>query len=218
MGNLFINYLWQEPFFFFTWVAVVTFSICVHEFLHAYAAYRLGDDTAARAGHLTLNPLVQMGPSSLVMLALLGIAWGAVPVQPGRLRTRGAEAAVSFAGPAANLVLCVLFGVTAGLLGFVQAAWVQPFFFFAQLGSMANGVLFLFNMLPVPMFDGWSVFALFFPPLRRLGLQQGQLISWVFLLIVFMTPVSGIFWKAGRLFAHAVMAGTAAAAGLILPH
>ncbi|MCX6995813.1 MAG: site-2 protease family protein, partial [Kiritimatiellaeota bacterium] len=78
--NFFIVQAWEQPFFFFAWVGIVTFSICVHEFAHAWMALRCGDDTAARAGHLSLNPFRQMGPSSLIALLVVGIAWGAVPV------------------------------------------------------------------------------------------------------------------------------------------
>ena len=84
---------------------VVVFSVCLHEYAHARAALWQGDATAAEQGHLTLNPLKQMGPMSLIMLLIIGIAWGAVPVNPGRMRHRYSDALVSFAGPATNLAL-----------------------------------------------------------------------------------------------------------------
>jgi Zn-dependent protease len=72
---MFIQQALTDPFLYFGWITFVVFSICCHEYAHAYTALRFGDDTAARNGHLTLNPLVQMGLQSLIVLALFGLAW-----------------------------------------------------------------------------------------------------------------------------------------------
>ena len=82
--ELFVEMAKSNPFFYFSWVFIVVFSICVHEYAHAATALQLGDDTAAQSGHLTLNPMVQMGGTSLAALLLVGVAWGAVPVNPPR--------------------------------------------------------------------------------------------------------------------------------------
>ena len=84
--NLFINHLFTDPQYFFAIALLVMFSISFHEFSHAWMALREGDPTAADAGHLTLNPLKQMGIISLVMFAIIGIAWGQVPVNPRNFR------------------------------------------------------------------------------------------------------------------------------------
>ena len=194
--RLFLSYLWEDPRFFLSWVIIVTFSICLHELAHAYTALRCGDDTAAREGHLSLNPLVQMGVSSLIILALFGIAWGAVPVNVANLRKRTDGALVAAAGPAANLVLCLGFALAAAVavrvLGINHP--VNQFFMF---GSVANGVLCLFNMLPVPMFDGWAVFSLFVPGLPSLDSRQAQNVGMIFLMLVFVTPLGSAIWNAG---------------------
>ena len=75
MSGLFITNLWRDPYFFFGAAFLVVFSICCHEFMHAWVAMKEGDCTAADAGHLTLNPLKQMGWFSLLLFAFLGIAW-----------------------------------------------------------------------------------------------------------------------------------------------
>ena len=129
--SFFISYLGQDPLYYFSWVLAVMFSICVHEYAHAAVALRLGDDTAAREGHLSLNPFVQMGGSSIFMLLIIGIAWGAVPVNRARLRGRVmGEALVSLAGPLANLALALVFSFLAvsvgrigGRLGWAAGAW-----------------------------------------------------------------------------------------------
>ncbi len=204
--NLFINYLASDPFFFFSWVVVVIFSICIHEYAHAYTALRLGDDTAARAGHLSLNPLVQMGPTSLIFLALIGIAWGSVPVAIRRFRAPWAGAVVAFAGPAANVLLCVLFAllgvVSRRLFGETLADEVYLFF---RLGATANGVLFVLNMLPIPMLDGWSVFSYILPGMNRISPSQAQHVSLLLIAVLFLTPASRFIWLAGGGLAHFFM-------------
>ena len=166
--HFFIQYLWENPKFFFSWMLFVVFSVCLHEFMHAFAALKEGDDTAAKLGHLTLNPFRQMGIISLVMLVLIGFCWGAVPVDRRNLRHKYSDLRVSLAGPLTNLGLFLFFGLIAGLayryLPEVAENPKQEFFviMFFQ-GSFMNMVLFLFNMLPVPGFDGYSLIENFVP-------------------------------------------------------
>ncbi len=203
--SFFISGIAIDPFYIISWIVIITFSICVHEFAHAWAALRLGDDTAVQRGHLSLNPLVQMGWMSLLLLAMFGIAWGAVPVDPRRLRTAGRAAWVAAAGPLANLLLAVVFSglMVAARLALPDRSQLIPVQFF-RLASVANGILCLFNLLPLPMFDGWTVMAALVPPLRSVDPLRVQTISWLVLLLVFTTPAgdwvwqSG-FWLAGRL-------------------
>ena len=207
MESLFIGKLFTKPFEYLAWVIIVMFSICLHEFSHARMALQMGDDTAARQGHLSLNPLRQMGMTSMIMLAVIGIAWGSVPVDPRRLAHRWGAALVSFAGPAANLLLALIFGMLTALVSVMLDSGSEPnyamsFFFF---GCMANAVLFVLNMLPVPMFDGWSVFSIFFPGLQKVSAQTAQTFSWVFILVVFATPVGDVIWTAGAAFAYLII-------------
>ena len=146
--NLFAAMAFENPFYYFSWIFVVMFSICVHEYAHAATALRRGDNTAALLGHLSLNPLKQMGVQSLVMLVLFGVAWGAVPVNPRRLKSSASEAMVALAGPLANLVLVLFFTVL--LLATDRWLPVKSVTSFCWLAAQANGILFLLNMLPVP--------------------------------------------------------------------
>jgi len=199
---MFFDYATKDPFFFFSWVLIITFSICVHEYAHAQVALWKGDDTAARQGHLSLNPLVQMGWGSLIMLVLIGIAWGSVPVNTTSLRGKSAHAQVAFAGPLANLILCILFG----LLGAVaDTAMLAPEILkFVMMASMANGVLFLFNMLPIPMFDGWTVLSLFIEPMQRVDIRKASNISWMILIVIWTTGVMDGIWGVGALMSGTV--------------
>ena len=96
--NLFITNIYRDPLLFFSVIIAVGFSVCLHEFCHAWMAKKCGDTTAADAGHLTLNPLKQMGIISIIMLLLLGFCWGAVPVN-NHILSKRQRIAVSLAGP-----------------------------------------------------------------------------------------------------------------------
>ena len=113
---MFIQTMFRDPQMFFSQLLIVVFSICCHEYLHALTAYKLGDPTAAMRGHLTLNPLKQMGFISLLMLFFIGIAWGQVPVDTRNLRGKHAPALVAAAGPVTNLMLSLLFSLLFILL------------------------------------------------------------------------------------------------------
>lgn len=205
--QLFISRIGDDPFYVLSWMLIVTFSICVHEFAHAWMALRKGDDTAARLGHLSLNPLIQMGWGSLIMLALFGLAWGAVPVDVRNLHRRSDAAWVSLAGPLANLLLAVAFSfvfVVAALLPGQEAKLALDFFW---LAAKANAVLMVFNLLPIPMFDGWGVLEGWFPQLQRLDDSHRQNIGWIFLAVVWMTPAGGLIWVLGTRVAAMLVGG-----------
>lgn len=168
----------SDPFLFFV-LAGVAFSICCHEYMHARVALTEGDPTAADAGHLTLNPLRQMGLFSLLMLAVAGIAWGAVPVDPRNFRRPSSALRVALAGPLANLALWALFLLVSYILGLFPDSLATDLFFHL---AVANAVLFLFNLLPIPGLDGSTVLRHFFPAFSD-RLTPG--VSLVLLLLLF---------------------------------
>ena len=168
--NLFITNIYRDPLLFFSVIIAVGFSVCVHEFCHAWMAKKCGDTTAADAGHLTLNPLKQMGVISIIMLLILGFCWGAVPVNTHVLSKRQ-RIAVSLAGPGANIGLFVC-GVIAFLIaGKLNLDLILPFILiFTQL----NLVLFCINIAPVPGFDGGSIVAQFLPMHKIYSSEVGK--------------------------------------------
>lgn len=191
---MFIAKLATSPDQYVMQVVLVMFSICVHELAHAYTALQQGDSTAADDGHLTLNPMVQMGGMSIVILLLIGISWGAVPVRPNRMRHPHSHALVAFAGPAANLILFGLFAVATAIA--VQVL-PRPYAMMFFQGASLNLVLCLFNLLPVPVLDGWSVFEYFFPTMRRVDEQTRNVTTFIVLGIAFMTPAFTILFIIG---------------------
>ena len=142
-------------------------SLSVHEYAHAWSAARLGDDTASRAGRLTLNPLAHIDPIGTVLLPLLGIPFGwarPVPIDPTRFRrsirmSTGTMITAS-AGPLSNVLLAVLCTVGYGLaIRFAPEAAMpgsgtrELLLIMIQL----NVALAVFNMIPIPPLDGSRV-------------------------------------------------------------
>lgn len=176
---MFIRWLLVDPHLFVTMLFLVTFSICCHEFMHALIALKMGDDTAARSGHLTLNPLKQMGLLSLVMLLLLGIAWGQVPVNRANFRSRAGRVATILAGPLANLALWMVFLA----LRLITGMCTDNRFAMAMLqyGAMINFLLFVFNLLPVPGLDGFNIMIELFP---RIFHRDSEVAKGAYLLLI----------------------------------
>jgi Zn-dependent protease len=154
---------------------VIVPSIILHEVSHGVVARAFGDDTAARAGRLTLNPLVHIDPvGTLIVPALLAlggfgmIGWAKpVPVNPARLRSpRNQGVLVSLAGPAVNAALAGIFAVIfvkfvrAGVLSTGNFSVGAQIIFYA---SLVNVGLFAFNMVPLPPLDGSVLFERLLP-------------------------------------------------------
>ncbi len=170
----------QHPIRYFQLIVVTILSICLHELAHGVAALSQGDDTPHRAGHMTLNPVVHMGWQSIIFLCIGGIAWGAMPVNSAKFRSRQwGDVLVSAAGPACNLVLGFVF------VGFLAIAMRVEFLSveFFRLGAQINFVLCLFNFLPIPPLDGFHIFSKFFPELKILDGSQFGLFALMFIFI-----------------------------------
>ncbi|HAR67346.1 MAG TPA: site-2 protease family protein [Lentisphaeria bacterium] len=192
--GMFVSMAVEDPHRYMMWVLCVIFSICLHEFAHAIVAKWQGDTTAEDMGHLTLNPMIQMGPMALIILCLAGIAWGAVPVDPRQMRHRYSHALVAFAGPAMNLLLWVL-----GVLGFVLAMKMAPenqtlHMAFFQLASL-NLLLALFNLIPASPLDGWTVAAFFFPKLEQASDEVKGGITIGLFALAFISPMIGFLYN-----------------------
>ena len=204
--DLFILRAFTDTKEFLMITLVVIFSICLHEFFHAWTAMKLGDTTAADRDHLTLNPLKQMGPFSIIMFLVLGFAWGAVPVDNYvlRARNRHAPAIVALAGPATNFGL---FLIGFFFFGFLQTriwnlmenkvAGQTVVEFFLILGCY-NAFLCIFNLLPVPGLDGWAALTEYVPRLKRLSSEFAKGVT-IFLIFLFLFLSGRIFLLAFKL-------------------
>jgi Zn-dependent protease len=187
------------------------FSITMHELAHGWAALSQGDDTPRIYGRMTPNPVVHMGWLSLILLVLTGIAWGMMPTDPSKYRWgRRGRIIVSGAGPAMNVVLWLIcwtaFGVAiakyaddgtlARGLGAIPDGTEKQLATFFLIGGSLNGMLALFNMLPLPPFDGASVLAGFSRTYYRW--MHNPRIANAGFFIVLIAMFSGVAGLAGR--------------------
>lgn len=175
------------------------FSLTLHEFAHALAAYWGGDWTVREKGYLTLNPLKYTHPLYSLALPLLflllggiGLPGGAVYIQTNLLRSRRWETLVSLAGPFANLVTAAVLGLLLRALPASPAGIWPGLAFLALLQVTA----FLFNLLPVPPFDGYGALRPHLDWRTREQMDRfGQVSLFVVLLAFWYLPfVGGAFW------------------------
>ena len=191
---MFIDNITADPAYYFTVVVCVTVSIVLHELGHGFAAIAQGDDTPRESGHMTWNPVVHMGAMGLGLLCIAGIAFGLMPVDPTRFRSRYGDAIVAAAGPLVNGVLGIgsltALAVLAGQGIDTRVAGVEPLWMMGLL----NIVLCLFNLIPIAPLDGSAVLGNFVPAYRAfLRDPANTRYSWMAFGVVFLL--------AGQLFA-----------------
>jgi len=160
------------------WILPVLFAITLHEAAHGYAALAFGDNTAQRAGRLSVNPLRHVDPFGTILLPAIAYFGGGflfgyakpVPVNFGALRMRRiGMICVAFAGPATNILLAALSIFLYSRLTPLVPAWAQLFVLKNLQNSVQiNLVLAIFNLLPIPPLDGGRIMVgLLPPPLAR---------------------------------------------------
>jgi len=177
-------------------IVVILLSMTLHEAMHAFVGYWLGDDTAKLQGRLTLNPIKHIDPFLTlllpVMLAIIGapIFGGAkpVPFNPARVRyDEWGAALIAIAGPLTNLFIAfILFGVYAvvgapstGLLAEILTTAV-----------MVNLGFFIFNIIPIPPLDGSRVLYALAPDFVRRGMEAIEQYGIIFVFIIVLAASS----------------------------
>ncbi len=199
---------------FIAFIITATLAFAYHEFAHAIVADRLGDPTPRQYGRITLNPFVHLDLFGMVMLVLAGFGWAMTPVNPNNLRgnPRTSYAIVALAGPAANLLMALIFALPIRL-GLADAAATGPmlgsfelpsFFLFCFMGVQINLLLMAFNLMPIPPLDGFTILMGILPPelaYRLLPLRQYGTI--ILLIAIFLLPRIGLDflgWFIGPVF------------------
>lgn len=190
-------------------IVVLILSIIMHEVAHGYAAYALGDPTAKLEGRLTVNPAPHVDPvGSVILPALLvmtqaGILFGwakPVPYNPYNLKNqRWGEAIVAVAGIATNLILAVIFALIA------RYAYANGFGEFGDLSAivvLTNLSLGLFNLIPIPPLDGFTVLRGVLPYKMSIAMREfedrmraGSIFTLIAILFLFSYFFAGPFYS-----------------------
>jgi len=184
----------------FLTLAIVPFmlAITVHEYAHGLSAYMLGDDTAKKAGRLTLNPLSHIDPFGILFLVVTRLfGWAKpVPVNFGKLhRNRKYGAAiVSFAGPLANLILAIVSAIGLHLLdgvhveqGSTAMKVLVPLYGMLSLSVRINVALFIFNLMPIPPLDGGRIVQSLLPYNQAVAFSKIERYGFIILIVLFLT-------------------------------
>jgi len=180
----------------------VLLAITLHEAAHAYAAKRFGDATAYMMGRMTLNPLKHIDPVGTVLLPLLSVVIGGflfgwakpVPVNFGALRNpRVGMRWVAAAGPAANLVMAIMWVLLLKLAIVMDNSYSEPLALMSQAGIGINVVLMVLNLMPILPLDGGRIVESLLP--RPLAYRFSRLEPygmWILLALVFTGLLSPI--------------------------
>jgi Zn-dependent protease len=171
-----IQLIFQQQYLAFVLISfALIFSLTFHEFGHGKMASLIGDDTAKRAGRLTLNPIPHIDPIGLLMVLLIGIGYAKpVPADPSKFNTRWGVLLVAAAGPAMNLLLAIVvynvyaIGLRLGI-GLFETPVAE--FFFTYL-ALINLLLMLFNLLPIGPLDGSYILPYALPREAAIKYQQ----------------------------------------------
>lgn len=189
----------DSPAQFVYLVISMVVALTIHELAHGWTAFQLGDDTAKRAGRLTLNPLKHLDPLGTLMILFAGFGWAKpVPFDPYAVtrRTPAGVMLVAAAGPLSNLLMAIVASIPfqTGLLNSALASgglllYARPFL---ATFIYLNLILLFFNLLPVSPLDGEKVLTYFLPPSGQATMARLRPYG-PMLLILLMVAGRGIF-------------------------
>jgi Zn-dependent protease len=180
----------------FGWI----FSLCLHEFSHALVAYWGGDYTVREKGYLTFNPLKYTHPVFSLLLPVLfllmggiGLPGGAVYIERDRIRSRFMLSAMSLAGPMSNLLFAIILGLILRFWPTIDQRFLPGLSFLLVLQISAV----LFNLIPLPPFDGYSILEPFLHPVVREQFDRFRSVTiWIVLLAFWYVPfIADVFWE-----------------------
>lgn len=203
-----------QPFEMFVYsvfgvLAFLFICIPVHECAHALAAKILGDDTAERQGRLTLNPFAHIDMLGMVLMFVCSIGWAKpTPVDLRRctkVKMRTANFIVSAAGPLSNLIMSFIFMILFKVL--VVAGVHNANYTLVQIAevvyyvSALNAFLAVFNLIPIPPFDGYHILASFLPAKALYFFERNAQIINLILIILLVSGYASypISWLSGKI-------------------
>lgn len=168
-------------------IVAILIAVTVHEFAHAWTAYRLGDPTPRMRGRLSLNPLVHLDFLGSLLLLTVGFGWAKpVEVNPRYFADwRRGMLVVAAAGPVSNIVVMFVVGLL-WKLGLVESSPVLARLVYSIVSI--NAVLAIFNMLPVPPLDGSRILSGLLPPAQALAYERVAPYGPLLLLVLLILP------------------------------
>jgi Zn-dependent protease len=184
--------------FLYTLPALVL-SLSIHEYAHAWVAYKLGDISQKIRGRLTLNPLAHIDPIGFIAIVLVGVGWGKpVTVDDRNFKdSRKGMMLTSLAGPASNLLLAILVTIILKLL---MVFGVMNTIINSNTGNIIlnmllyviqfNIVFGIFNLIPLPPLDGSKVLAYFLPQKARGFMYTLERYSFIIIMIIYFTNLT----------------------------
>ncbi len=177
-------------------ILIMLIAFTVHEWAHAWTAWKFGDDTAYREGRVTLNPRAHLDWLGMLFLLIAGFGWAKpVPVRRSRFKKpRLMSILVTAAGPISNLLLAFVLMLLVDILHafgvFSDVSFIDRLNEFILLWLQINLALFIFNLIPVPPLDGYRILEEFLPIRTRIKIQENaQWVTFVFLLLIFIPPL-----------------------------
>ncbi len=190
-----LEYLFQNPTFFIGWVIALVSGITIHEFAHAWSAYKLGDPTAKSEGRVTLNPLAHLDPLGTLMLFLAGFGWGKpVPINPYQIKYgKWGQLLSALAGPFSNLLLATFVAMIVRVLILADVTVPLLVFQFLQAIIELNLILAIFNLIPIPPLDGSKLLIAIAPKAFEEMMAEIERVGpFVLLGIIILSTVLGI--------------------------
>lgn len=181
----------------------VLLAMTFHEFAHAFAADRLGDDTPRRQGRLSLNPMAHIEPLGILMLLFVKVGWGKpVQVNPRnydrRFTVEKSDAIVSIAGPLMNFFLSIVLTIVyCAIMKFAPTFYLSTVGF-AIMSIIINAIIVniglgVFNLIPLPPLDGSKVILPVLPYKAKYWLQNNEQIFYIIFLVLWVTGLAGTF-------------------------
>ncbi len=175
----------------------VIIAMTFHEYAHAFAADKLGDNTPRQQGRLTLNPLKHIEPVGFFLLLFAGFGWGRpVEINTNRFnknmdKSKG-EAIISFAGPLMNIILAIVSAFILGvilkfnLLAKLQMQYAEIVIIFMMQLLYINLGLGIFNLIPLPPLDGSKILRHFLPYNAKVWFDNNQYIFYIAFIVIWV--------------------------------